>query len=51
MIQKIQDYAQKYIAPTSRRVADQVIANIKYRMMIRQDRLSEIDAWLDKHAG
>ncbi|MGN2243323.1 M1 family metallopeptidase [Frateuria sp. GZRR33] len=51
MIQKIQDYAQKYIAPTSRRVAEQVVANIKYRMMIRQDRLPEIDAWLDKHAG
>jgi hypothetical protein len=51
MIQKIQDYAQKYIAPTSRRVAEQVVANIKYRMMIRKDRLSEIDAWLDKHAG
>ncbi|HEV2538686.1 MAG TPA: M1 family metallopeptidase [Frateuria sp.] len=51
MIQKIQDYAQKYIAPTSRRVADQVIANIKYRMMIRQDRLPSIDEWLEKHSG
>ena len=51
MIQKIQDYAQKYIAPTSRRVAEQVIANIKYRMMIRQDRLPSIDEWLEKHSG
>jgi len=51
MIQKIQDYAQKYIAPTSRRVANQAIANIKYRMMIRQERLPDIDAWLEKHAG
>jgi aminopeptidase N len=32
-------------------VADQVIANIKYRMMIRQDRLPSIDEWLEKHSG
>jgi aminopeptidase N len=51
MIQKIQDYAQKYIAPTSRRVANQAIANIKYRMMIRQERLPSIDEWLEKHSG
>ena len=51
MIRKIQDYAQKYIAPTSRRVAEQVVANIRYRMMIRQERLPAIDAWLEKHSG
>jgi aminopeptidase N len=51
MIRKIQDYTQKYIAPGSRRVARSVIANIKYRMMIRQDRLPSIDAWLEKHSG
>jgi len=51
MIQKIQDYSQKYIAPGSRRVASSVVANIKYRMMIRQDRLPSVDAWLEKHSG
>ncbi len=51
MIEKIQDYAQKYIAPGSRRVANSVVANIKYRMMIRKDRLPAIDAWLEKHSG
>ncbi|HET6805923.1 MAG TPA: M1 family aminopeptidase, partial [Frateuria sp.] len=51
MIRKIEQYSQKYIAPTSRRVANSVIANIRYRMMIRERRLPEIDAWLEKHAG
>jgi aminopeptidase N len=51
MIQKIQEFSQKYIAPTSRRAAESVIANIKYRMMIRQDRLPSIDEWLQKHSG
>jgi aminopeptidase N len=31
-------------------VANTVIANIQYRMMIRNDRLSDVDAWLEKNA-
>jgi aminopeptidase N len=50
MIDKIKAYADAHIAKSSRRVADTVIANIQYRMMIRNDRLSDVDAWLAKNA-
>ncbi|ODV20964.1 MAG: aminopeptidase, partial [Rhodanobacter sp. SCN 68-63] len=39
MIDKIKAYADAHIAEGSRRVANTVIANIQYRMMIRNDRL------------
>ncbi|KRE89675.1 aminopeptidase [Frateuria sp. Soil773] len=50
MIDKIKAYEQT-IAPTSRRAAETVIANIKYRMMVREKRLPAVDAWLQKHGG
>jgi len=50
MIDKIKAYADAHIAKSSQRVADTVIANIQYRMMIRNDRLPDVDAWLAKHA-
>ena len=50
MIDKIKAYADAHIAEGSRRVANTVIANIQYRMMIRNDRLSDVDAWLKKNA-
>ena len=50
MIDKIKAYADAHIAKSSRRVANTVIANIQYRMMIRNDRLPDVDAWLAKHA-
>lgn len=50
MIDKIKAYADAHIAEGSRRVANTVIANIQYRMMIRNDRLSDVDAWLEKNA-
>ncbi|WP_431638024.1 M1 family metallopeptidase [Dyella sp. KULCS107] len=50
MIDKIKAYADAHIAEGSRRVANTVIANIQYRMMIRNDRLSDVDAWLAKNA-
>lgn len=46
---KMQAYEQAYIAPTSRRGADTAIANIRYRIGVRKDRLPEIDAWLKKN--
>jgi aminopeptidase N len=46
MIGKIKAYADAYIAAGSRRAADATVANIKYRMMIRHERLPAIDAWL-----
>jgi aminopeptidase N len=50
MIDKIKAYADAHIAQGSRRVANTVIANIEYRMMIRKDRLPGVDAWLAKNA-
>ena len=50
MIDKINAYADAHIAKSSRRVANTVIANIKYRMMVRKDRLPSVDAWLEKNA-
>ncbi|HET6432560.1 M1 family metallopeptidase [Dyella sp.] len=50
MIDKIKAYAEAHIAEGSRRVANTVIANIEYRMMIRKDRLPGVDAWLAKNA-
>ncbi|MDO1530242.1 M1 family metallopeptidase [Fulvimonas sp. R45] len=50
MIGKIQAY-EATIAPGARRPAETVIANIKYRMMVRKDRLPAVDAWLAKHGG
>jgi aminopeptidase N len=46
MIGKIKAYADAHIAAGSRRAADAAIATIKYRMMIRNERLPAIDAWL-----
>jgi aminopeptidase N len=50
MIDKIKAYADAHIAKSSQRVANTVIANIQYRMMIRNDRLPDVDAWLAKNA-
>jgi aminopeptidase N len=50
MIGKIKAY-EATIAPTARRPAETVIANLKYRMMIRNQRLPAVDAWLEKHGG
>ncbi|WP_250628582.1 M1 family metallopeptidase [Pinirhizobacter soli] len=46
---KVQAFAEKYIAATSRRGADAVIANIKYRTQVRSERLPAVDAWLKKN--
>ncbi|MDR6938237.1 M1 family metallopeptidase [Luteibacter sp. 3190] len=48
-IDKIKAFADKYIAPTSRRDAETSIANIRYRAMVRKDRLPAVDAWLKKN--
>ncbi|HET6554799.1 MAG TPA: M1 family peptidase, partial [Dyella sp.] len=51
MVDKINDYATKYLAAGSRRDAETAIANIKYRMMVRNERLPSVDAWLAKNGG
>jgi aminopeptidase N len=50
MIDKLKDYAQKYLAPTSRRDANTAMADIAYRVKVRKERLPAIDAWLAAHS-
>jgi aminopeptidase N len=49
MIGKINAYADAHVAAGSRRAAETVVANIKYRQMIRSKQLPAIDAWLAKN--
>jgi aminopeptidase N len=49
MIDKVKAYSQAHIAASSRRVADTVVANIQYRIKVRNDRLPAIDTWLQKN--
>jgi aminopeptidase N len=51
MVDKIKAYADAYIAKSSRRAADTVIADIQYRQMVRKERLPAIDAWLVRNGG
>ena len=51
MIGRIKAFADAHIAAGSRRAADTVIANIVYRIKVRDERLPEIDAWLARNAG
>ena len=48
MIDKIDAYAQAHVAPTSRKAAETVIAGIRYRIKVRDERLPAVDAWLNK---
>ena len=49
MIPKLQDYAQRYMTPASRKPADIAIAAVQDRMRVRQTRLPEITSWLEAH--
>ncbi len=48
MVDKIKAYADQYIAPTSRRSAETVISSIQTRIKLREQRLPQIEAWLQK---
>jgi aminopeptidase N len=49
MIGKLSAYAGANLAPTSRRDADNAIGDIRYRIVLRSQRLPQIDAWLAAH--
>ena len=51
MVGKLRVYADKHIAAGSRRATESAIANIEYRMKVRNERLPQIDAWLGKNGG
>jgi aminopeptidase N len=46
MVAKLQDYAQRYMTPQSRKSADVAIAQISDRIRVRQTRLPDITSWL-----
>lgn len=51
MIGKLRAYAEKYIAASSRNATETAIANIEYRLKVRELRLPAINAWLQSHGG
>lgn len=51
MADKIRAFADKYIAPTSRRAADTAIASIQTRLKLRAQQMPQVDAWLKEHGG
>lgn len=51
MVQKLKDFADKYIAATSRRDTETAIAGIQTRIKLNAARRPQIDAWLKKKGG
>jgi aminopeptidase N len=51
MIGKIRAYAEKHVAEGSRRAAETAMANVAYRIKVRDERLPAIDTWLDRHGS
>jgi aminopeptidase N len=51
MVDKIQAYADRYLAATSRRDADKAIADIRTRVKLRAQRVPKIKAWLAGRKG
>ncbi len=51
MMGKIKAYADAHIAKGSRRDADTAIANVAYRIKVRNERLPAVDAWLKANGG
>ncbi|MFC5740882.1 M1 family metallopeptidase [Dyella tabacisoli] len=49
MIGKVKAYADAHVAAGSRRDAETVMASIKYRVQVRNERLPVVDAWLKKN--
>ncbi|HET9447914.1 MAG TPA: M1 family aminopeptidase [Steroidobacteraceae bacterium] len=45
-VAKVEAYARKHLAPTSRRAAETTVANIKARIKVRNERLRAVDEWL-----
>ena len=51
IIARLRDFADKHIAAGSRREMDTAVANIEYRVKVRNERLPQVDAWLRKHGS
>ncbi|HEV2608475.1 MAG TPA: ERAP1-like C-terminal domain-containing protein, partial [Xanthomonadaceae bacterium] len=50
MIGKVKAFAEAHIAATARRAANTTVSNITYRIMVHNERLPTIDAWLKKES-
>ena len=52
MIEKLRQYAERYMTPQSRAPADRAIASIQDRLRVRRDRLPDISRWFEaRRAG
>ncbi|HEY0502810.1 MAG TPA: M1 family metallopeptidase [Lysobacter sp.] len=51
IVARIRAYAQAHVAERSRTASETAIANIGYRVQVRDKRLPAVDAWLAKHGG
>jgi aminopeptidase N len=51
MIGKLEEYAQRFMTPQSRKPADITISMIRDRVRVRQTRLPDIAQWLEAHAS
>jgi len=47
MVQKLEDFAARYLTPESRRPADQAILAIRDRLRVRETRLPDITRWFE----
>jgi aminopeptidase N len=47
MIDKLRQYAERYMTPQSRAPADRAIASIQDRLRVRRDRLPDITRWFE----
>jgi aminopeptidase N len=51
MVDKLEDYAQHFMTPQSRKPADIAISMIRDRIRVKQLRLPDITQWLEVHAS
>ena len=47
MIGKLQDFADRHIAPEARRPAENAMAQVRMRSAFARDRLAVVDRWLE----
>jgi aminopeptidase N len=51
MVEKLRQYAERYMTPQSRAPADRAIASIQDRLRVRRDRLPDINRWFEARRG
>ena len=51
MVEKLENYAQHFMTPQSRKPADIAISMIRDRIRVKETRLPEITQWIEAHAS